>query len=88
MPFVVNIQSDFLEGLPTRLTMPLAVAGLVPASIPLNLCPRIDFEGQRLHLLAHLAAPFRTRDLGHPLGSVGTSASDIVAAMDAVVSGV
>jgi hypothetical protein len=68
--------------------MPLVVPSLVPVSIPLNLCPRVDFDGQRLHLLAQLASPFRTRDLGKPLGSVSGCASDIVAALDAVISGV
>lgn len=87
MPFVVNIQSDLLDGLATRLAMPLAVPGLVPASIPLNLCPRVDFEGQRFHLLAQLAAPFRTRDLGKSLGALEGCASDIAAALDAVISG-
>ena len=88
MPYMVNVQSDLLDGLPTRLIMPLAVPSLVPSSIPLNLCPRVDFDGQRFHALAQLAAPFRVRDLGKPVGSVPGSASDIVAALDAVVSGV
>ena len=88
MPYMVDVQSDLLDSLPTRLMIPLAVPGLVPSSIPLNLCPRVDFDGLRYHLLAHLAAPFRTRDLGKPLGSVPGSASDIVAALDAVISGV
>jgi len=88
MPFMVVIQSDFLDGLPTRLTMPLAVAGLVPKHIPLNLCPLVEFDGQRLHVLGHMAATFRTRDLRKPLGSLTAYASDIVAAIDAVISGV
>lgn len=88
IPYMVDVQSDLLDSLPTRLTMPLAVPSLVPASIPLNLCPHVDFDGQRFHLLAQLASPFRTRDLGKSLGSVPGCASDIVAALDAVISGV
>lgn len=88
MPYMVSVQSDLLDSLPTRLMMPLAVPGLMPSSIPLNLCPRVDFDGQHYHLLAHLASPFRMRDLGKPLGAVPGSASDVVAALDAVISGV
>jgi toxin CcdB len=88
MPFMVVIQRDFLDGLPTRLAMPLAVAGLVPKFIPLNSCPQVEFHGQRLHVLGHMAAAFRNRDLRKPLGSLAASANDIVAAIDAVISGV
>ena len=88
MPFMVVIQSDFLDSLPTRLVMPLAVAGLVPKFIPLYLCPQVEFDGQSLHVLTHLAAAFRTRDLGKPLGSLAAYASDMVAAIDVVNSGV
>lgn len=88
MPFMVEVQSNLLSGLPTRMTMPLAVPGLLPSAVPINLCPLIDWEGQRLHLLAHLATPFLTRDLGKSLGSVSERASEIVAALDAVVSGI
>ena len=88
MPYMVNVQSNLLDGLSTRLMMPLVRPSVVPAFIPQNLCPRADFEGERLHLLAQLVSPFRTRDLGKCLGNVASRASDIVAALDAVISGV
>lgn len=88
MPYMVNVQSDLLDGLPTRLMMPLVKPSLVPASVPRNLCPTVDFGGERFHLLAQQAAPFLARDLGKPLGSINSRASDIVAALDAVISGV
>ena len=87
MPYMVDIQSDFLDRLPTRMTMPLVIPGLVPASIPLSLCPRVDFDGQHFHVLAQMMSPFRVRDLGKPIGAVPGSASDIVAAIDTVISG-
>lgn len=88
MPYMVDLQSDLLDALPTRWVMPLAVPSLLPSSIPLNLCPRLEFDGQGLHVLAQLAAPFRARDPGKPVGAVPGSASAIVAALDAVISGV
>ena len=88
MPYMVNIQSDLLEALPTRLQMPLVRHALVPGAIPRNLCPAVDFEGERLYLLAPQVASFLVRDLGATLGSLSAYASDIVAALDAVISGV
>jgi toxin CcdB len=56
IPFVVVIQSDLLDALATRLTLPLAVFD--PATrVPTALCPVIVVKGRRLHALAHYAAP-------------------------------
>lgn len=87
MPYMVEVQSNLLQGLPTRLMVPLGIPALLPAAIPQNLCPRIDFGQERVYLLAHFASPFRVKEIGSPLGSVAAHASDIVAAMDAVLSG-
>lgn len=87
IPYVVVIQSDLLDGLNTRLTVPLATlsyAGKVPSA----LCPQVVVKGQRLHALAHFAAPLPARLLRKPVASVAPQASALVAAMDAVLSGV
>ena len=88
LPFMLNVQSHLFDALPTRLTLPLAVPSLVPSAIPLNLCPALEFEGQRVHALSHLAVAFRLRDLGRPVGSLASQASVVVASLDAVISGV
>ncbi|MBA4263193.1 MAG: plasmid maintenance protein CcdB [Comamonadaceae bacterium] len=87
IPYVVVIQSELLDALATRLTVPLAVldfAGKVPAA----LCPVFTVKGQRLHALAHYAAPLPARLLRRPIDNVATQASALVAAMDVVLSGV
>jgi toxin CcdB len=57
---VVVIQSDLLDALATRLTIPLAE--LDPAiTVPTALCPVITVKGTRLHKLAHYAHPFRQK---------------------------
>lgn len=88
IPFMLDIQSELLDGLPTRLTLPLATPSLVPSATPLNLCPVLEFQGQRVHVLPHLAVAFRVRDLGRPVGSLLPQASAIIASIDAVISGV
>lgn len=54
IPYVVVIQSDLLDALATRLTMPLAVLEFA-GKVPTALCPVITVKGQRLHALAHFA---------------------------------
>jgi toxin CcdB len=84
---VVVIQSDLLDALATRLTIPLAE--LDPAiTVPTALCPVITVKGRRLHKLAHYAAPLPAKALRRPVGNVAAQASALMAAMDEVLSGI
>jgi toxin CcdB len=87
IPYVVVIQSDLLDALPTRLTIPLAERAFL-GKVPGVLCPEVVIKGERLHALAHYAAPLPARLLRRPLGNLAAQASVLVAAMDAVLSGI
>tara|TARA_R110001599_G_scaffold95967_1_gene248606 strand:- start:341 stop:658 length:318 start_codon:yes stop_codon:yes gene_type:complete len=87
IPYVVVIQSDLLDALATRLTMPLAMLEFM-GKVPPALCPVIMVKGQRLHALAHYAAPLPAKVLRRPVDNVGAQASALVSAMDAVLSGI
>lgn len=88
IPWIVDVQSDLLSGLPTRLVIPLALRTHMPADPPRALCPVLQWEGEVLVALPHMAAPFRTKDLGAPKGSMKSEASTLVGAIDAVLSGI
>lgn len=87
IPYVVVIQSDLLDTLTTRLTVPLAVLDH-STKVPTALCPVIVLKGQRLHALAHYAAPLPAKLLRRPVDNVAAQASALVSAMDAVLSGI
>jgi toxin CcdB len=87
IPYGVVIQSDLLDALATRLTMPLAALD-VATHVPAALCPGIKVNGKRLYALAHVAAPLPARLLRRPVDNVAAQASALVSAMDAVLSGV
>lgn len=87
-PFVVDIQSDLLKALATRMVVPLAVTALPTSSLPRRLCPVLVVQGQNLMLVPFEAAPLDKRHLKTKVSSVRDFAHDIVAAMDAVMSGV
>lgn len=87
IPYVVVIQSDLLDALATRLTIPLAVIQAA-SKVPTVLCPVIMVKGQRFHALAHYAAPLPAKLLRRAVENVGAQAGALVAAMDAVLSGV
>lgn len=87
IPYVVVVQSDLLDALATRLTMPLAVLN-VATKVPTALCPVIVVKGQRLHALAHYVAPLPAKSLKRPVDNIAAQASTLVSAIDAVLSGI
>jgi toxin CcdB len=87
-PFVVDIQSDLLSGLATRMVVPLALTRLASNQLPKRLCPELVVEGQRLMLVPFEAAPLEKRFLRRRVASVRGSAHEVIAAMDAVISGI
>jgi toxin CcdB len=87
IPYVVVVQSDLLEALATRLTMPLATMEFA-AKAPDKLCPMVTVKGQRLRALAHYTAPLPTRSLRQWVGNLSAQSSALIAAVDVVLSGV
>lgn len=84
---MVVIQSDLLDALATRLTIPLAALDAI-IRIPTALCPVITVKGKRLHALAHYAVPLPAKVLRRPVDNVSAQASALVSAMDAVMFGI
>jgi toxin CcdB len=87
IPYVVVVQSDLLDALPTRMTIPLAVFNESLKS-PAALCPVITVKGKRFTALAHYAAPLPAKLLRKRVDNVALQASELISAMDAVLSGV
>jgi toxin CcdB len=87
-PFVVDIQSDLLSALATRMVVPLALTRLASSELPNRLCPLLKVTDKHLMLMPFEAAPLDKRLLKKQITSVRDRAHDIVAAMDAVMSGV
>jgi len=86
IPYVVVVQSDLLDGLATRLTVPLATLDFA-GRVPTTLCPVVTVKGQKLHALAHYAAPLPAKALRRPVANLAAMASVLVGAVDAVLSG-
>ena len=87
IPYVVVIQSDLLDALATRLTMPLAISDAA-INTPISLCPVVVVKGQRLNALAHFAAPLPAKLLKKSVANVASQGSALISAMDAVLSGI
>ena len=86
-PYVVDVQSDLLSALATRMVVPLAVTTLAAKDLPRQLCPVITVNGKSL-LVPFEAAPLDKRLLKAEITSLRSRSHEIVAAMDAVLSGI
>ena len=86
-PFVVDVQSDLLSALATRMVVPLAITTLPKNELPHWLCPVITVNNKPLMLVPFEAAPLDKRWLRSEINSIRDRSHDIIGAMDAVLSG-
>jgi toxin CcdB len=86
IPYIVDIQSDLISQLPTRLMASLSVCK-IDIKLPPNLCPKFIIDGQELTLMVYDAAAISSKILTRPVASLSSQSSVITAAMDAVLSG-
>ena len=84
-PFIVVMQSHFLEAMHTVLVAPLiresASCDFSRVSIPVRL------QDEDLHLSLAEMAPIRRRDLGQPVADIGAHEDDIRRALDRLFTG-
>ena len=88
VPYVVDVQSALLDGLRTRLIVPLTRVGVVAPGLPRRLIPVFVIRGERLALHAHIAAGIDAKLLRGKVDSLLAHAGEIRDAFDAVMSGV
>ena len=87
-PYLVVVQSDQLDHLPTRLVMPLQRLERAPAEMPRRLAQIVLIKGERLHPAAHQCAAVPARALRKPVASLAADQGTLRDALDAVISGV
>ena len=88
IPYVVVLQSDLLDVLPTRLVAPLSRSTVAAPLLPRRLAPRFDVAGETLTFKPHEAGTLPARLLSKTVGSLRHEAHRLIDALDAVTSGV
>jgi toxin CcdB len=86
-PFLVDVQSDLLEPLQTRVVVPLTkVAGLAKKPVS-HLTPTLTFDGDAYVLMTPQLAGIARADLGAPAGTLAQERQTILAAIDFLLTG-
>jgi len=87
-PFFVDVQSELLESLNTRMVIPLIFADMLASKAPEHLCPTIHIDHASFILLTHQMTSVPVSILTDPVDSLETFRTEIIAAIDLLVTGV
>ena len=87
-PLLLDIQSDLLETLATRVVVPLAPASAARARSMRTLTPILKFQGKEFMMLTPQVAGIPARELGPIAGDLASDQNKIIAAVDFLLSGV
>ncbi|WP_068077804.1 CcdB family protein [Novosphingobium lentum] len=85
-PLVLDCQADLLDGLTTRLVVPLLPEAHVPKPIA-RLHPVFAIDGERLVMATHLASAIAVRELGARVVSLLPKQDAIGNALDMLIAG-
>jgi toxin CcdB len=87
-PLLLDIQSDLLDALATRVVIPLAVVSAARSRLMETLTPTLRFEGKQYVMLTPQLAGVATRDLGPVVGDLKSERDTLIAAIDLLITGI
>jgi toxin CcdB len=87
-PLLLDIQSDLLEPLATRVVMPLSPATAARSRGMRTLTPVLRFEGKEYVVLTPQLAGIPARELGPIAGHLISERDAIIAAVDFLLAGI
>lgn len=88
IPYVLDVQSDLLRDLATRVVVPLGVPDIVERQYLAALHPVFRVGRRQVVLLSTEIAHLPARILARPVANLETNRFEILRAIDAVLSGV
>ncbi len=87
-PFIVDVQSDLLSDLETRMVIPLRRRDAFSASmLPTRLTPTVEIQGIECLLETPKMAAVPERILKHPVGTLKEVRNAVTGAIDFLVHG-
>ncbi|MBD2783473.1 CcdB family protein [Xenorhabdus sp. DI] len=86
-PYLLDVQSDIIDVLETRLVIPLFPKSNFNGRVPTRLCPTLNIDGNEYLVMTHEMASVRASMLGHEVMSVVSYRKLIKDAMDFLFDG-
>jgi toxin CcdB len=86
-PYVLDIQSDFLELLDTRLVIPLSLKSVFTDKAMKDLTPTISINGDEYILLTQQMAAIHKKNLGSFVYDCSESRHQVLSSIDFLITG-
>ncbi|MGD1983607.1 MAG: CcdB family protein [Chromatiaceae bacterium] len=87
-PYLVDIQSPYLEELATRIVIPLGKALLFRNTALKGLTPEVTFHDEKLLLLTPQISSISRKQLKEPIGSISHLRDELANALDFAIFGI
>lgn len=88
IPFVLDVQSNLLEQLPTRMVIPLVRDKMFPARRVSRLNLRFNVNGQPVVMSPAEMGAVSAATLQQPMADLSAQRGDIIAALDLLFTGI
>jgi toxin CcdB len=86
-PLLVDVQSDLLEALQTRVVIPMTKVAALTRKPLARLTPVLSFDGEEYALVTPQLAGIASKELGAAIGSLANERQTILAATDFLLTG-
>jgi toxin CcdB len=87
-PYLVDVQSELLSDLGTRIVVPLIKRGALTKKPIKGLMPVLRVDGQDFIMMVPQLAGIAASELGMPVASAVEHRGDVVAALDLLITGI
>lgn len=87
-PFLLDVQSDLLDPLVTRVVVPLCKPELLKGRLAERLNPTFEVDGRRVAMLTPELAGVPARALGERIANLAAARETIIGALDLVFTGI
>jgi toxin CcdB len=86
-PYLVDVQSDLLSELATRMVIPLVASSSPKYKVMTKLTPTMEITGRKYMAITPLMAGVPRSALGNEIADIAARRVDIIAALDLLITG-
>ncbi|EXF44436.1 plasmid maintenance protein CcdB [Pseudomonas sp. BAY1663] len=88
VPFLLDVQSDLIAELGTRVVVPLYTAAAMKGKILKTLTPIFEIEGKPYVMVTPQLAGIARKQLGNQVADLSAQRDEIIAALDLLITGI
>ena len=88
VPFLLDVQSDLIAELGTRVVVPLYTAAAMKGKTLKTLTPTFEIEGRPYVMMTPQLAGIARKQLGAQVSELSAQRDDVIAALDLLITGI